>query len=126
MQLNALNRLRAYTGNKEMDILINSVIHSNFNYCTVVSHFSSCKSTTKIEKIHKRCLKIILNDNTSDYQTLLEKSEKTSIEIKRLRNLATEIIKTVNKLNPSFIKNIFTSKENARVRSNNLVVKSHN
>ena len=96
MQLNALNRLRAYTGNKEMDILINSVIYSNFNYCPLVSHFSSCKSTTKIEKIHKRCLKIILNDNTSDYQTLLEKSEKTSIEIKRLRNLATEIIKTVN------------------------------
>ena len=74
---NALNRLRAYTGNKEMDILINSVIYSNFSYCTLVSHFSSCKSTTKIEKIHKRCLKIILNDNTSDYQTLLEKSEKT-------------------------------------------------
>ena len=33
MQLNALNRLRAYIENKEMEILINSFISSNFNYC---------------------------------------------------------------------------------------------
>ena len=69
---------------------------------------------------------MILNDNTSDYQTLLQKSKKTSMEIKRLRNLATEIFKTVNKLNPTFMKNLFTSKENARVRPNNIVVKRHN
>ena len=48
------------------------------------------------------------------------------MEIKRVRNLATEIFKSVNNLNPSFMKNIFTSKENARVRPNNLVAKSHN
>ena len=74
MQLNVLNRLRAYIGNKETEILINSFIYSNFNYCPVVWHFSSCKSTTKIEKIYKRCLRMILNNNMSDYQTLLEKS----------------------------------------------------
>ena len=35
-QLNALNRLRAYIGNKEMEILINSFIYSNFNYLPLV------------------------------------------------------------------------------------------
>ena len=78
-----------------MDILINSFIYSNFNYCPLVCHFSSCKSTAKIEKIHKR-LRVILNDNTSDYQALLQKSKEPSMERKRLRNLATEIFKTVN------------------------------
>ena len=34
-------------------------------------------------------------------------------------------MKTVNKLNPSFMKNIFTSKENARARPNNIVIKNH-
>ena len=72
MQLNALNRLRAFIRNKEMEILINSFIYSNFNYCPLVWHFRSCKSRAKIEKIHKRCLRMILNDNTSDYETLLE------------------------------------------------------
>ena len=126
MQLNALNLLRAYIGNKEMEILINSFIYSNFNYYPLVWHFSSCKSTAKIEKIHKRCLRMILKDNTSDYQALLEKSKKPSMEIKRLRNLATEIFKTVNNLNPSFMKDIFTSKENAKVRPNNIVSTIHN
>ena len=37
MQLNALNRLRAHIGNKEMEILINSFIYSNFNYCPLQS-----------------------------------------------------------------------------------------
>ena len=69
---------------------------------------------------------MIFNDNMSDYQTLLEKSKKTLMEIKRLRNLATEVFKTVNNLTPSFMKNTFTSKENARVRPNNIAVKSHN
>ena len=32
---------------------------------------------------------IILNGNTSDYQTLLENGKKTSMDIKRLRKLAT-------------------------------------
>ena len=99
LELNALNCLKTYIGNKEMEILINSFIYSNFNSCPLLWHFSSCKSTSKIEKIHKRCLRIILNDNTSDYQTLLEKSKKTSMGIKRLKNLATEIFKTVNNIN---------------------------
>ena len=99
-----------------MEIIINSCIYSNFNYCLLMSHFSSCKSTAKIEKIRKLCLRMILNDNANVYQTLLKKSKKTSMEIKRLRNLATEIFKTVNNHNPSFMKNVFTSNENARVR----------
>ena len=69
---------------------------------------------------------MILNGNASDYQTPLGKSKKISMEIKRLRNLVTETFKTVNNLNPSFLKNIFTSKGNASVRPNNIVVKNHN
>ena len=59
-------------------------------------------------------------------KTILEKSKKSSMEIKRLRNLATEIFKAINNLNSSFMKNIFTWKENASVCPNNLVVTSHN
>ena len=36
MQLNALNRLRAYTVYKKIEILMNSFIYSNFNYCPLV------------------------------------------------------------------------------------------
>ena len=44
------------------------------------------------------------------------------MEIKRLRNLALEIFKRINDLNPSFMKSIFQAKLNARVRPNDILV----
>ena len=73
MQLNAINRLQRYTDSQEMRAIIKSFIYGNFNCCPLVCHFCSCKSSLKIEQIQKRSLRIILDDYTSDYKTLLEK-----------------------------------------------------
>ena len=48
------------------------------------------------------------------------------MEIRRLRTLAVEIFKTVNEINPPYMKNIFTPKENAKVRQNDIIVKRIN
>ena len=124
MQLNAISRLQRFMGKEQKEALINSFIFSNFNYCPLVWHFCSCKSSQKIEKIQLRCLRIIYNDYSSDYQTLLNRSQKPSMEIKRLRNLALEMFKTINDLNPKFMKSIFSAKLNARVRPNDILVQA--
>ena len=87
-------------------------------------HFSTNKSIEKIENIHKRCLRLTLNDYKSDYKTLLNKSGKKSMKIRRTETLAIEMFKTMNELNPHFMKTIFTSKINSRVRPFDLLVKS--
>ena len=51
---------------------------------------------------------------------------KPTMEIRRLRTLAAEIFKTVNEINPPYMKNIFTPKENAKVRQNDIIVKRIN
>ena len=71
-------------------------------------------------------LRIILDNYTSEYETHLEKGKTSTMNIKRMMILATEIFKTVSNLNPSFMKDIFTSKANPKVRPNNLIVKRHN
>ena len=38
------------------------------------------------------------------------------MKIRRIKTLAIEIFKTVNELNPNFMKTIFTSKKNSIVR----------
>ena len=48
------------------------------------------------------------------------------MEIQRLRTLAVEIFKTLNEINPPYMKNIFTPKENAKVRQNDIIVKRIN
>ena len=126
MQLNALSRLQKYMGKSEKEAVINNFILSNFNYCPLVWHFNSCESIRKIEKIQKRYLRIILNDYESDYKTLLRYSNKPTIEIRRLRTLAVEMFKTLNEINPPYMKNIFTPKENAKVRQNDIIVKRIN
>ena len=105
MQLNAIFRLKKYMSQKELEVVLNSSIYSNFNYCPLVWHFSTNKSIEKIENIHKHCLRLTLNDSKSDYKTLLDKT----------KTLAIEIFKTANELNHNFNKTIFTSKTKSRV-----------
>ena len=126
MQLNALGRLQKYIVKSEKVAIVNSFIYANLKYCLVAWHFSTCESIRKIEKIQKRGIRIVLDDYCSDYDVLLSKSGKVTIEIKRLKVLAIEIFKTVNNLNPNYIKDIFTPKLHPKVRPNDILVKHHN
>ena len=106
--------------------MINSFVYSNFNYCHFVWHFCSCESSQKIEKIQKHCLRLVLDDYESNYGNLIEKNGTTAMEIKRLRTLATEIFKAINNINPSYMKNIFSPKTNAKIRPHDIIVRHHN
>ena len=111
-QLNTIGRIQKFMGFKEKEVLLNSFVYSNFNYWPLVWHFCSSKSLYKIEKIQERALRLLHNDFTSDYAELLKKSGKATMEIKRLRCLALEIFKTVNNLNPYYMKEIFSKTTN--------------
>ena len=106
-QLIALILLKSFLGLKEKEVLVNSFIYSNFNYCPLVWMLSHKKSLDKIESLHKRALRFLLNDYVSSYEQLLEKSGKCHMNIRRLRFLCIEMYKTLNNLNPSFMKKIF-------------------
>ena len=54
-QLNVLKRLKAFIGFREKQILLQSFVYSNFNYCPLVWYFSSTKSLQRI-KSHKNAL----------------------------------------------------------------------
>ena len=64
-QLNALIRPKSFLGLKAKEVLVNSFIHSNFNYCLLVCMLSHKKSLDKIESLHKRALRFLLNDYVS-------------------------------------------------------------
>ena len=65
-QLNAIGRIQKYMGFKEKEVLINSFVYSNFNYCPLVWYFCSSKSMSKIEKIQELTLRKLHNDLDSD------------------------------------------------------------
>ena len=77
----------------------------------------------KIQKIQKRCLRLILNDYESNYGNLIKRHGTITMEIKRLRTLATDIFKTINSINLSYMKNIFIPKTNAKLRPDIIILK---
>ena len=106
-QLNALKRLCFYIPLDTRKILANSFIISNFNYCPLVWYFSTAKQLQKIEKIQERVLRFLHDDYVSDYLTLLKTSGLVSMEVRRMSYLCVEIYKTLNDLNPGYMKDIF-------------------
>ena len=125
-QLNAICRLETFMGLKEKESLINTVVHSNFNYGCLIWHFSSKKSQNKVEKINEMSLKFLLNYYLISYAELLEKSTLVSMETKRLRMMVYEIFKTLNNLNPVFMKDIFHYSPNVTHKKHNLYIHTQN
>ena len=58
-------------------------MYANFNYCPLIWNFSSAKSLQKVEKIQKRALKFILDNNEDSYET--NKTRKSQMTVYRLR-----------------------------------------
>ena len=68
----------------------------------------------KVENLQKLVLRFLQIDYHSSYETLLRKSGKTTVNVRNLRNLCKKIFKSLNNLNPVFLKEMFYFKESNR------------
>ena len=57
--------------------------------------------------MQKRAFRFLHNDHSSLYEELLKKSGKSTANVSNYCSLCIEIFKTLNDLNPTFIKDIF-------------------
>ena len=106
-QLNALVRLKCFLGFEERKVLTNRFLLSNFNYCPVIWSMSPAKSLNTDENLQKQALLFVHNDYRCSYEELLKKSGKSTVNVPSYRTLCIEIFKTLNDINPSFMKDIF-------------------
>ena len=86
---------------------LEAFVFSSFNYCPLVWHFTSMTSTNKIESIQERALRLLYNDYTNTSDSLLAKTNKPSMELKRYRTLALQIFKILNVLNTTYMQELF-------------------
>ncbi len=110
-QLNVMYRFKGIFDSKEKEIIYNTFILSNFNYCPIVWHFCGKTSTKKIEAIQERALRFMFNDKKTTYDSLLEKCGYNTLHIRRIKLIATEVFKSLNDLNPVFMKESFKQKD---------------
>ena len=119
-KLYALARISPYMDENKLRTLTRAFITSQFQYCPLIWMFHSRQLNKKITKIQEGALRITYKDAESTYSELLEKDCAATIHTKNLQLLMTEMYKTKNGLNPSFMEEIF--RENAahyNLRNNN-------
>ena len=75
--------------------------------------------SNKIKNIHGRALRTVYQDGKSSFETLLKRDKSTSILVKNLKHLATDLFKVKNGLSPEIVKEIFAFQETYNLRSAN-------
>ena len=105
-QLAVLKRLGGFLTKQGKLVIYNSFIASNFCYCPLAWHFCSASSTNKLEKVQERALRFINNDHTSSLNDLLKSTNTQPLHVRRIKQMACEVFKTINKMSPEYINDL--------------------
>ena len=111
-KIKGLGRIRSRLNLSQANILYNSFILSQFNYCCLVWMVCSKTLQSKINQIQRRALRIVYNEPNVNLDKLVELDKSTTIHIKDIITLLTEVYKTTSGENPIFMNKIFTQKSN--------------
>ena len=107
-KLYALARISHYLDEQKRKMLMKSFVISQFNYCPIIWMHCQRKSNNLINRIRERAL--AYNDYVTKFDQLLENDNSVTIHHRNIQALATEIYKTLNDLNPLFMKEVFSLK----------------
>ena len=103
-------------------ILYNTFIMSCFNYSPLIWMFCGKTASREIDRIHKRALRLVLNDFDSPFETLLCKANECTVHQRNLQKLMLEIYKCLHFENPSFMWEFFEKKDlTYNLRTQNLL-----
>ena len=106
-QISALQRLTWLVDYPSRKAIYNSFIASNFNYCPLVSFFTSRESIDKIDKIQERALRFVLKYYISNRNNLLLKSGFDSFRIYAVNSLMIELFNILEGMTPNYLSELF-------------------
>ena len=88
--------------------------------------FCTKHSIGRITSTHERCLRLIQQNYTSDFEVLLENSKEKPVHQKCIELLMIEVYKYLNSLSPDIMSGIFKLRENAYNLRNFHIFESQN
>ena len=105
-KLHALARISHYMDLNKRRNLVKAFITCQFSYCPLIWMFHSRNLNNKINRIHKRALRLVYQNNLS-FPELLDLENSLTVHQKNLEVLVTEIYKVKNGIAPEIMKDIF-------------------
>ena len=110
-KVKAFSRIAGFLQKDKANILYKTFIKSAFNYCPLIWMFCGKTSNNRINRLHKRALRVLHGDYTSTFEELLARSEEITIHCSNLQKLMVEIYECSNFVSPSILSEFFTTKE---------------
>ena len=95
-KLNALARTTKFASPIQRQTLLNSFIKSQFSYCPLIWMFKSKGLNKKINRIHKKSLRLILKNHQSTLDEMLDTLNEKTIHQRWFNRLLTEVYKFLN------------------------------
>ena len=111
-KLNALTRVAPYLDHNQLRLIYNSFFKGQLSYCPLIWTFCSRRSDHLINKLQERALRIAYSDFNSSFSELLEMANESTINIRNLKFLLTEVYKFLNGLSPPIMNEVFQTNDN--------------
>ena len=112
-QLAVLKRIGKVLTKQGRMIIYNSFILSNFNYCPIVWHFCSKRSSDKMEKLQERGLRFVTEDYSFPLHVILNQTKSKLLHVNRIQTIANEAYKILNKNAPFYLHDLLSFKQNS-------------
>ena len=106
-KIGVLTRMRKLVLEKTKSRLFKTVILPELNYCSIVWLVIRASDKRELERMQKKGLWAIFNDNTSSYNVLLKKGALPTLYNRRLQDLAILMFKVKNGMSPDYISELF-------------------
>ena len=108
----ALSRVASHMSFHKKRILLKLFITSQFNYFPLVWMCHSRGLNNRINNLHERALRIVFQDQKSDFKTLLKIGKSVTIHARNLHYPVTEIYEVKNNISREIMRDIFHFQEN--------------
>lgn len=93
-------------------LLFKAAILPHLTYCGTAWHFFAESLTgTKSERLQERALRIVFNSKLDFYKNLLKQANLTTLNNRRLQDIAISMFKAKNKLSPKYLQDLFITQE---------------
>ena len=111
-KVSVLSRIFPFMDLTKRRLLMDSFFSSQFSNCPFIMMCHNRTVNSKINELHKRCLRITYNNKKSSFKELLETDKSVLIHIKNLQVLATEMFMVYRNIPPPILRQLFQSRNN--------------
>ena len=86
-RLHAIARISSYLNKNKLSSIMNAIFSSQFGYCPLVWMFHNIRYNNKVNRLHKRTLRIVYKDYKSSFAELLSKDKSFTVHHKNVQKL---------------------------------------